>query len=171
MSLLLEPKLEHRIKPYRWPLQVPSEVKVHFINLLSAAGLRVVEATSFVSPKWVPQLADSEQVLRSITSYPGVTYPVLTPNLKVQNFRLATSWRLCSNRATTFDMRVYVLHRASSVRKQLAQRRWPYFQQLRKLSANRISIVQLIQVSNVSGRLPPLQRRLAWPSGAMSLVL
>lgn len=63
-------------------VQVPSEVKVHFINLLSAAGLRVVEATSFVSPKWVPQLADSEQVLRSITSYPGVTYPVLTPNLK-----------------------------------------------------------------------------------------
>lgn len=42
-----------------------------------------IEATSFVSPKWVPQLADSAEVMSSINKLPGVRYPVLTPNLKV----------------------------------------------------------------------------------------
>jgi hydroxymethylglutaryl-CoA lyase len=62
--------------------QVPTDVKVELIDRLSAAGLPAVEATSFVSPKWVPQLADGADVLRRIARRPGVRYPVLTPNLK-----------------------------------------------------------------------------------------
>jgi len=62
--------------------QVPTDVKIELIDRLSAAGLPAVEATSFVSPKWVPQLADGADVLRRIARRPGVRYPVLTPNLK-----------------------------------------------------------------------------------------
>ncbi|KAJ3127186.1 hypothetical protein HK098_006638 [Nowakowskiella sp. JEL0407] len=61
---------------------IPTEVKVNLINKLSETGLQVIESTSFVSPKWVPQLADASQVMSSITKRPGVTYTVLTPNLK-----------------------------------------------------------------------------------------
>jgi len=56
--------------------------KIELINRLSTAGLKSIEATAFVSPKWVPQMADSSEVLRGITRTPGVTYPVLTPNMK-----------------------------------------------------------------------------------------
>jgi len=55
--------------------------KVSLINELSAAGLQYIEAGSFVSPKWVPQMADSGEVLRQITRHPGVTYAALTPNI------------------------------------------------------------------------------------------
>lgn len=65
-------------------VQVPTAVKVELIDRLSAAGLPSVEATSFVSPKWVPQLADAADVLRGITRRPGVRYPVLTPNVKAR---------------------------------------------------------------------------------------
>ncbi|KAJ1274089.1 hypothetical protein BS78_05G036000 [Paspalum vaginatum] len=61
---------------------VPASVKIHLIHKLVAAGLSAVEATSFVSPKWVPQLADAKEVLRGIQQAPGVRYPVLTPNLR-----------------------------------------------------------------------------------------
>lgn len=61
---------------------VPTEVKVGLIDRLTDAGLPAIEATSFVSPKWVPQLADSAQVMAAIRRKPGVRYPVLTPNLK-----------------------------------------------------------------------------------------
>lgn len=61
---------------------VPSEVKIELINMLSRTGLSVVEATSFVSPKWVPQMADHREVIMGIERSPGVSYPVLTPNLK-----------------------------------------------------------------------------------------
>uniref|UniRef100_H3DHM2 hydroxymethylglutaryl-CoA lyase n=1 Tax=Tetraodon nigroviridis TaxID=99883 RepID=H3DHM2_TETNG len=61
---------------------VPSETKIHLIDLLSASGLPVIEATSFVSPKWVPQMADQVEVMKGISRRPGVSYPVLTPNLK-----------------------------------------------------------------------------------------
>ncbi|XP_078093987.1 hydroxymethylglutaryl-CoA lyase, mitochondrial isoform X5 [Mustelus asterias] len=61
---------------------VPADVKIKLINLLSEAGLSVVEATSFVSPKWVPQMADQKEVMQGIRKYPNVSYPVLTPNLK-----------------------------------------------------------------------------------------
>ncbi|KAM4677888.1 hydroxymethylglutaryl-CoA lyase, mitochondrial-like isoform 1-T1 [Discoglossus pictus] len=60
---------------------VPTEVKIQLINMLSEAGLRAVEATSFVSPKWVPQMADHTSVMQGIKKFPNVSYPVLTPNL------------------------------------------------------------------------------------------
>jgi hydroxymethylglutaryl-CoA lyase len=62
--------------------EVPTEVKLELIERLAAAGLRSVEATAFVSPKWVPQMADHTEVFERIRRKPGVSYPVLTPNLK-----------------------------------------------------------------------------------------
>jgi hydroxymethylglutaryl-CoA lyase len=62
--------------------EVPTEVKVELIERLAAAGLPAVEATAFVSPKWVPQMADHTEVLERIRRKAGVSYPVLTPNLK-----------------------------------------------------------------------------------------
>jgi len=59
---------------------VPTDVKVAFVDALSATGLSVVEATAFVSPKAIPQLADGEEVFRRIVKRPGVRYPVLVPN-------------------------------------------------------------------------------------------
>jgi hydroxymethylglutaryl-CoA lyase len=61
---------------------VPAAVKIEFIERLGAAGLPAIEATSFVSPRWVPQLADAAEVFRGIARKPGVAYPVLVPNLK-----------------------------------------------------------------------------------------
>lgn len=61
---------------------VPTEVKVELIHRLADAGVRAVEATSFVSPKWVPQMADHAEVMTRIRRRPGVSYPVLVPNLK-----------------------------------------------------------------------------------------
>lgn len=55
--------------------------KVRFIDRLSAAGLPCIEATSFVSPRWVPQLADADEVFRAIQKAPRTQYPVLVPNL------------------------------------------------------------------------------------------
>ena len=62
--------------------QVPTAVKIELIDRLAACGLPVIEATSFVSPKWVPQLADGAAVLAGIHRRAGVRYPVLVPNLK-----------------------------------------------------------------------------------------
>jgi len=61
---------------------VPTDVKVALIDMLSDAGFAAVEATSFVSPKWVPQLADAAEVMARIRRKPGVAYPVLVPNIK-----------------------------------------------------------------------------------------
>ena len=61
---------------------VPTEVKVELVDRLSDAGLQAVEAGSFVSPKWVPQMADSAEVMARIRRKPGVAYPVLVPNMK-----------------------------------------------------------------------------------------
>ena len=61
---------------------VPTTVKIELIDRLAACGLPVIEATSFVSPKWVPQLADGAEVLAGIHRRAGVRYPVLVPNLK-----------------------------------------------------------------------------------------
>ena len=63
-------------------LPVPTAVKIELIDRLAACGLPVVEATSFVSPKWVPQLADGAAVLAGIHRRAGVRYPVLVPNLQ-----------------------------------------------------------------------------------------
>lgn len=61
---------------------VPTAVKLELIHRLADCGLSVVEATSFVSPKWVPQMADNAEVMAGINRRSGVSYPVLTPNLK-----------------------------------------------------------------------------------------
>ena len=61
---------------------LPVEIKVEFIERLVDAGHTVVETTSFVHPKWVPQLADAEQVLERLIRRPGVRYPVLVPNAR-----------------------------------------------------------------------------------------
>jgi hydroxymethylglutaryl-CoA lyase len=61
---------------------VPTPTKIELIDRLSATGLRTIEATSFVSPKWIPQLADATDVYTAIHKQPGVRYPVLVPNLQ-----------------------------------------------------------------------------------------
>jgi hydroxymethylglutaryl-CoA lyase len=61
---------------------VPTAIKIELIDRLSATGLRTIEATSFVSPKWIPQLADAAEVFTAIRKKPGVSYPVLVPNLQ-----------------------------------------------------------------------------------------
>ncbi len=61
---------------------IPTAVKIELIQRLADAGLTAVESTSFVSPKWVPQMADHAEVLSGIRRLPGVRYPALTPNLK-----------------------------------------------------------------------------------------
>ena len=61
---------------------VPATIKIELIDRLSATGLQTIEATSFVSPKWIPQLADAAEVFAGITRKAGVAYPVLVPNLQ-----------------------------------------------------------------------------------------
>jgi len=64
------------------PVPVPAEVKIELIHRLQNAGLTMIEATAFVSPKWVPQMADNAVVMAGIERKPGVRYPVLVPNRK-----------------------------------------------------------------------------------------
>ena len=61
---------------------VPTAVKLELVERLAAAGLRTIEATAFVSPRWVPQMADHAELLRALARRPGVEYPVLVPNLR-----------------------------------------------------------------------------------------
>jgi isopropylmalate/homocitrate/citramalate synthase len=61
---------------------IPTEVKLAFIDQLADAGLTTIEATAFVSPKWVPQMADHAEVMTRLQRRPGVRYPVLVPNMK-----------------------------------------------------------------------------------------
>ncbi len=61
---------------------VPAEVKIELVHRLQAAGLKEIEVTSFVSPKWVPQMADNQEVMAGIQRLSGVRYSVLTPNLQ-----------------------------------------------------------------------------------------
>jgi hydroxymethylglutaryl-CoA lyase len=61
---------------------LPAAVKIELVQRLQAAGLRHIEVTSYVSPKWVPQMADNHEVMRGLQRQPGVCYAVLTPNLK-----------------------------------------------------------------------------------------
>ena len=61
---------------------IPAEVKVELVDRLTEAGFGNVEVTSFVSPKWVPQMADAAEVMARIRRRPGVVYSVLTPNMK-----------------------------------------------------------------------------------------
>ena len=64
------------------PQSVSTETKIEFIGLLADAGLKTIEATAFVSPKWVPQMADHAEVMLALPRREGVTYPVLVPNLR-----------------------------------------------------------------------------------------
>jgi hydroxymethylglutaryl-CoA lyase len=68
---------------------VPAAVKIELINRLTDAGLPAIEATAFVSPKWVPQMADNAEVMVGIRRKPGVAYPVLVPNMKGYEAALA----------------------------------------------------------------------------------
>jgi len=61
---------------------VPAAIKIELVHRLQQAGLTEIEVTSFVSPKWVPQMADNAEVMAGIHRLPGVRYSVLTPNLK-----------------------------------------------------------------------------------------
>ena len=61
---------------------VPTETKIAFIDRLSETGLAAIEATAFVSAKWVPQMADGAQVMAGISRKSGVSYPVLVPNMR-----------------------------------------------------------------------------------------
>jgi isopropylmalate/homocitrate/citramalate synthase len=61
---------------------IPTNIKIDYITALADAGLRVIEAGAFVSPKWVPQMADTADVYRDIPKDPGVDFPVLVPNMK-----------------------------------------------------------------------------------------
>lgn len=72
------------------PGLVPVAAKVALIDALADAGLRAIEAGSFVSPRWVPQMADTAEVLAGITRRDGVRYPVLVPNLKGLELALAS---------------------------------------------------------------------------------
>lgn len=61
---------------------IPAAEKIALVDLLSKAGFRRIEVTSFVSPKWVPQMGDAAEVMAGITRKPGISYAVLTPNMK-----------------------------------------------------------------------------------------
>ena len=61
---------------------VPTPIKIELVHRLQAAGLKDIEVTSFVSPKWVPQMGDAALVMAGITRLAGVRYSVLTPNLQ-----------------------------------------------------------------------------------------
>ena len=72
---------------------VPAAVKIELIHRLAASGLPVVEATSFVSPKWIPQLADAAEVMAGLKPRAGVEYPVLVPNAQGLERALAAGAR------------------------------------------------------------------------------
>ena len=64
-------------------LQIPTDAKIEFIHRLVASGLKAIEATAFVSPKWVPQLADAPEVMQRLQPAHGTAFSVLAPNVKV----------------------------------------------------------------------------------------
>lgn len=70
-------------------LHVPTAVKIELIHQLQDAGIKVIQATAFVSPKWIPQMADAAEVMAGIHRKPGVSYPVLVPNKKGLDAALA----------------------------------------------------------------------------------
>jgi len=69
---------------------VPAATKIELVHRLQAAGSKEIEVTSFVSPKWVPQMADNAEVMNGITRLPGVRYSVLVPNMKGYEAAVAT---------------------------------------------------------------------------------
>jgi hydroxymethylglutaryl-CoA lyase len=121
------------------PRVIATADKIRLIDGLSACGFSHMEVASFVSPKWVPQMADAPDVLAGIRRKPGVSYAALTPNL--QGFERAL--------AAGVD-EVAVSPRP------------------RKGSRKRTSTARLPKAWNVSGRCSAMQRPPCCPSGAMS---
>jgi hydroxymethylglutaryl-CoA lyase len=78
---------------------IPTQAKIDYITALSDAGLRVIEAGAFVSPKWVPQMADTAQVYAEIPKDPGVEYPVLVPNMRGLERAIESGVKAISNYA------------------------------------------------------------------------
>jgi hydroxymethylglutaryl-CoA lyase len=74
-------------------VQIPTAQKIQFIQLLADAGLSVVEATSFVSPRAIPQLGDADAVMAGLVRHPSIAYPVLVPNLRGMERALAADVR------------------------------------------------------------------------------
>src|SRR5690606_17218503 len=70
---------------------IPTDIKVELTNRLSAAGFSNVETTSFVSPKWVPQMADAAEIMAAIERRPGTIYSVLAPNMRGFDAALAAN--------------------------------------------------------------------------------
>ena len=68
---------------------LPTEVKIDFIQKLADCGVKIIESTSFVSPKWVPQMADHEDVIKGIQRKTGVSYPALVPNVHGMELAIA----------------------------------------------------------------------------------
>ena len=81
---------------------VPAEVKIGLIHRLQDAGLKEIEVTSFVSPKWVPQMADNAEVMRGIRRRPGVRYAALTPNMQGLEAALAAPRELWPDEIVVF---------------------------------------------------------------------
>jgi hydroxymethylglutaryl-CoA lyase len=81
---------------------VPAGVKVELVHRLQAAGLKEIEVTSYVSPKWVPQMADAPEVMAGITRQPGVRYSVLTPNKQGLEAALAAPRELWPDEIVVF---------------------------------------------------------------------
>ena len=72
---------------------VATAIKLDFIRKLASTGIKTIEATAFVSPRWVPQMADHDEVLRALTHDDGISYPVLVPNLRGFEAALAAGAR------------------------------------------------------------------------------
>ena len=81
---------------------VPARVKIELVHRLQDAGLKEIEVTSFVSPKWVPQMADNAQVMAGIQRKPGVRYSVLTPNLQGFEASVAVEQRFWPDEVVVF---------------------------------------------------------------------
>ncbi|CAI8020704.1 Hydroxymethylglutaryl-CoA lyase, mitochondrial [Geodia barretti] len=145
---------------------VPTEVKVQLINKLSETGLPVIETTSFVSPKWVPQMADHVTVMRRINRVPGVIYPVLTPNLlgfqsaveagatEVSIFGAASETFSKKNINCTIDESV---ERFREVCEAAAERKIPVAVKLKELGAYEISLGDTIGVGTPGSMLAMLE--------------
>ena len=81
---------------------VPAAIKIELVQRLQAAGLREIEVTSYVSPKWVPQMADNAEVMAGIQRQPGVRYSVLTPNMQGLEAALAAPKHLWPDEIVVF---------------------------------------------------------------------
>ncbi|HVZ72297.1 MAG TPA: hydroxymethylglutaryl-CoA lyase [Polyangia bacterium] len=95
---------------------IPTDDKVRFIDALSDTGLRAIEITSFVNPKWIPQLADGAEVSRRITRKPGVVYSALVPNKQGLDTAIAAGMKECA-----VFMSASETHNKKNINKTIAQ--------------------------------------------------